>query len=321
MADVEKKALIFGVNGFVGPYLSQEFASHGYEVFGSDRSVGCDIDCVSSFMQADLLDADEVAKAVAAYSPSVIVNLAAISSVGQSWTAPQATMQVNVVGALSILEAACSQRIPPKVMLIGSSEEYAPSLDPLSETSALSASNPYGISKMAQERFAEIYSNRYGMSIYYVRAFNHTGIGQNSNFVLPSFCKQAAAIDVGGQPGAISVGNLEVVRDFSDVRDIVRAYRMILEEGSPSEVYNVGSGIGHSLADLLCCITNLSEQDIDVVVDPGKLRPSDNPVIVCNASKIEDSIGWKTEHLIEDTLAEMFEAYRAQYLLGPDEND
>lgn len=310
MAD-GKKVLIFGCGGFVGKYLTEEFTSNGYEVTGSDIRVPEWAD--DQFISCDLLSAEDVKAVISKVMPDIIVNLAAISSVGQSWKMPQLTISVNVNGSLNILQAVGScydNNNMPKVMFIGSSEEYAPASAPVSETSPLDSNSPYGISKMTQESFATLYGREFGIDVYLVRAFNHTGVGQADNFVLPSWCKQAAEIDKSGRPGVMNVGNLKVRRDFSDVRDIVRAYRLIVEKGQPGKAYNVGSGVAHSLEDMLKTIASLSSQEITINVDPARIRPTDTPVICCDNSLIRSELGWAPEHDIFDTLKEMYENYR-----------
>lgn len=299
--------LIFGAGGFVGNYLAKEFQAHGYHVYGSD--IADPAEPVCEFRRADLLHSDEVEHLIQELKPDCIVNLAAISSVGASWGIPQKTVEVNVIGALNILEAARKCEHQPKTMFIGSSEEYEQTGIPISEMTPLNANNPYGISKLAQERFADIYRQRYGMKIYCVRPFNHTGIGQRDNFVLPSFCKQVAQIEKSGKPGVISVGNLAAERDFSDVRDIVRAYRLIIESSDSSRIYNVGSGVAYSLEEILKHIVSFSTQEISVKVDPQRFRPIDTPVICCDNSSIQSEFGWKPEHDIFGTLHEMYEYY------------
>ena len=306
MAD---RVLIFGVNGFVGGWLTKEFADHGYEVVGSDVGEGSVHDGLSGYYSGDLLDADRVSEIVCETCPDAIVNLAAISSVGQSWKIPALTMQVNVVGTINILEAARAQQEPPKILLVGSSEEYAPSDKPLKETDPLDATNPYGISKVTQERIAELYGERYGLRIYRTRSFNHTGRGQNDKFVIPSWCKQAAEIEKTGKPGVIHVGNIDVVRDFSDVRDVVRAYRMILETGYAGEVYNVGSGKGRPLRELLDYVRGLANQNVEIACDSFLFRPSDNAYSVCSACSTRRRIGWMADIPIEQTLIELFNTY------------
>ena len=307
-----KKLLIFGISGFVGPYLAREFIENGYTVAGSDKAAGTALPDAVRFIEADLLDASAVESLVRKEQPDIIINLAAVSSVGASWSIPQTTISVNVIGALNILEAARKAAKQPKIMFIGSSEEYAESDRPIDERTPLNANNPYGVSKIAQERFAGIYRERYGMEIYCVRPFNHTGVGQRDSFVLPSFCRQAAEIEKSGMPGVIRVGNLNAERDFSDVRDIVRAYRMIIESGECERVFNVGSGKAHSLRELLDYIVSLSSQEIRVEIDPERFRPVDTPVICCDCENIRREIGWEPQYSIFDTLREMFLHYTNQ---------
>ena len=304
-----KKILIFGVSGFVGPYLAQEFMNEGYEVYGSDIMQSERLQSKVTFYQADLLDSDVIRHIIHQLSPDIIVNLAAVSSVGYSWKVPQQTIEVNIVGTLNILEAVKELSPMPKILLIGSSEEYDVSDKPINELTILRANNPYGISKVAQERFANIYKVQYGMQIYHVRAFNHTGVGQKDTFVLPSFCKQAAEIEKSGKPGVIKVGNLLARRDFGHVKDLMRAYRLIVESPYCDTVYNVGSGKAHSLREMLNYIISLCSQPIKVEVDPARVRPIDNPVICCDNSKIKAELGWEPQYNVFDALKEIFEYY------------
>ena len=304
-----KRALIFGVNGFVGAHLARELASRGYEVCGSDLKEGCALPEVGRYASCDLADSEGVAKVVADAKPDYIVNLAAISSVGQSWRMPALAMRVNVEGALNVMEAARALETMPRVLLVGSSEEYAPKDGPLNEGDPTVSNNPYGISKATQERFAALYAERYGLEVCLTRSFNHTGPGQNPNFVLPSWCKQAAAIERSGKPGKMTVGNLKVARDFSDVRDVVRAYRLILEGGRAGDAYNVGSGRALPLGELFQIVTGFCSQDIEVGIDPELIRPTDTPCICCDASKVRDELGWVPERNIEETLREIYEGF------------
>ena len=302
-----KKVLVFGIGGFVGSYLAQELQTHGYEVYGSDlhaKTIGN-----VSVTAADLLHAGSVDTVIRDIEPDVIINLAAISSVGQSWGMPQVTMQVNVIGALNILEAARKQQTKLKIMFIGSSEEYIVSEKPMSENTPLNSNNPYGISKITQERFAALYRGQYGLKVYCVRPFNHTGVGQRDSFVLPSFCKQVAEIEKSGRSGVIKVGNLAVRRDFSHVKDIVRAYRMILESKDDTQIYNVGSGKAYGLDELMEYITSLSNQKITVEIDPALVRPVDTPVICCDYSKVKRELGWEPKLTVFNALQELYKSY------------
>lgn len=304
-----KKVLIFGVGGFVGSYLSREFIEHGYTVIGTDKIKGFMLSSEVEFYESDLLETEAVERLVNKIQPDIIINLAAISSVGVSWSIPQTTMQVNVVGALNIMEAAKKSKKKPKILFVGSSEEYVISDGPMNEEVQLNASNPYGISKVTQEQFAKIYKEQYGLKIYCVRSFNHTGVGQRDTFVLPSFCKQVAEIDKSGKPGVMKVGNLKVKRDFSHVKDIVRAYRMVVESDNCGLVYNVGSGKAYSLDDMLQYIISLGGQEIKVEVDQSRFRPTDQPMICCDYNLIKKELGWEPQYTVFDALKEMFEHF------------
>lgn len=307
--NMKRSVLIFGISGFVGRYLADEFYTNGYEVCGSDLFRGEMLPEYVDFYECDLLDSERVSELITETKPTHIVNLAAVSSVGLSWKIPQKTVAVNVEGTLNILEAAKKCETFPKILLIGSSEEYEISDKPLSEASPLNANNPYGISKMMQEQFSEIYIKRFGMKIYRVRSFNHTGVGQPASFVIPSWCRQAAEISKSGRSGIIRVGNLDVRRDFTDVKDIVRAYRTVIESDSCEQVYNIGSGKAVLLRDMLDHIISLSEQPVEIQTDSELFRPADNPFICCDNSLIRRQLGWKTEYDIFDTVKEIFYSF------------
>lgn len=303
------RVLIFGAGGFVGSYLCKEFLNNGYKVSGTDKGEGSALPSEVDFYRNDLMQANEVEKLIGQIQPDIIVNLAAISSVGASWNMPQATMAINVIGALNIMEAARKSEQKPRILFVGSSEEYVISENPLDENTQLNANNPYGISKVTQEQFAKLYREQYGLKIYCVRPFNHTGIGQRDSFVLPSFCKQVAGIDKSGKDGKIQVGNLKVKRDFSHVKDVVRAYRMIVESDNCNQIYNIGSGNAYSLEDMLTYIIGLSNQHIVIEVDQNRIRPTDQPVICCDRSLIGKELGWEPQYNVYDALKEMYEYY------------
>lgn len=276
-----KRVLIFGASGFVGHYLIEEFFNNGYEVFGSDL-----IEEYSNphcyYKKCDILSADGVLKLIKDIRPSYIVNLAAISSVSLSWKIPQKTFSINTIGSINVLEAIKAIDCSIKVLIIGSSEEYKQKSTPLTTDDPLDSNNPYGISKIMQERIASLYSSKYGIRVIFTRSFNHTGPGQNPIFVIPSFCMQVAIIEKSGRPGTISVGNLSAVRDISDVRDVARIYRLLIEEFN-SGVFNVGSGKANSIGNMLKTIISFSQQRIKVVKDKKLYRPTDTPFI-CNGA-------------------------------------
>ncbi|MGM0113099.1 GDP-mannose 4,6-dehydratase [Enterococcus sp. DIV0187] len=303
------RILIFGIGGFVGKYLAKEFLDAGYTVIGSDLKEPTKLCKRVTFIKADIVNNQEVFEVINRAQPEMIINLAGISSVGSSWSIPQTTITVNVIGALNILEAVKRYKITSKIMFIGSSEEYKSKNEPMNEKTQLSANNPYGISKITQSNFISLYRDYYGMKIYEVRPFNHTGVGQKDTFVLPSFCKQVAEIEKNKNGGTINVGNLNIKRDFSHVKDIVRAYRLIIESDDYQVVYNVGSGKSYELNDLLNYIIKLSSQNIKIEIDPDRFRLTDTPIIQSDNSLIRSKLGWEPRNTVFDALKEIYEFY------------
>ena len=289
------KVVIVGASGFVGGYLARELEAAGHSTVKVDLP------------EVNLLDAKQVEALVESAKPDAVVNLAAISSVGASWKCPADTISVNVNGTINLLEAVRKHAPQAKTLLIGSAEEYAipEGNAPLKETDPLEASNPYGISKIAQENFAQLYRKKYGMKIVCTRSFNHTGVGQTATFALPSFVKQVAEIHKSGKPGKIFVGNLSAFRDFSDVEDVVHVYRMLLENENEYDTYNVGSGIAHKIEDLLKnVILKSTPVEIEIVVDPAKVRPVETPYLCADNSRIKKY--WRGTD-IKVTLQKMFD--------------
>lgn len=303
------RVLIFGACGFVGPWLAREFESNGWEVFCSDRLEKPKAGLPGEYHEANLLDADGVGRVVSQAAPDAVVNLAAISSVGQSWKAPAATVEVNVIGSLNVLEAAKALGTEPKVLLVGSSEEYEPSEGPLSEDGPVAANNPYGISKATVGGFADLYEAEGSVRVYRTRSFNHTGPGQAPGFVIPSWCKQVADFERAGHGGIMRVGNISVRRDISDVRDIVRGYRLLVESDCSGEVFNFGSGEATPLESILETVIGFSSQEIEHETDPALIRPTDQPWVQANISKAERELGWKPEIPLEQTLHDVYETF------------
>lgn len=294
------KVVIVGAAGFVGKYLTRELEAAGHSVVTADLP------------EVNLQNAAQVEALIEGAKPDAIVNLAAISSVGASWKCPADTISVNVNGTLNLLEAIRKHAPHAKTLLIGSAEEYAipEGNKALKETDPLEASNPYGISKIAQENFAQLYRKKYGMQIVCTRSFNHTGVGQTTTFALPSFVKQVAEIDKSGKPGKILVGNLSAWRDFSDVEDVVHVYRMLLENENEFDTYNVGSGIANRIEDLLKdVILKFTPAEIEIVVDPEKVRPVETPYLCADNTRVKKY--WKGTD-IRTTLKKMYDHFRAE---------
>ena len=301
------RVLILGAAGFVGPYLIKEFADHGYEVFASDIVPEFKHE-QAQYFQADITDLESIKALLVKSKPDYLVNLAAISSVGLSWKMPQKTFQINVIGAINVLEALVQNGfLGCKTLIVGSSEEYKQQDRPLNVDDPLDANNPYGVSKIAQEQMADIYASKYGLKIIKVRAFNHTGPGQKDTFVIPSFCKQVVKIEKSGKPGTIKVGNLSAIRDFSDVRDVVEVYRLLLENHSCG-VFNVGSGIAKPISDILGSALKMSAASIQVVVDKNLFRPIDTPFVCCG----KEGAMLTTQTPLSKIIESVLEYYREQ---------
>lgn len=271
-----------------------------------------------SFMGADvldldILDAEETRRLLQEVSPDYIFHLAAQSSTGLSWEKPELTIEINVIGALHVMDALRQLPKSTRMLLIGSGEEYGLVRTcevPIKEETILRPGNVYAISKATQTMLGALYANAYGLHIVCARSFNHIGPGQSCHFVVPDFCRQIADIERSLQPPIISVGNLEAVRDFTDVRDVVRAYLLLIEKGRAGEIYNVGSGNAVSIQHLLDLMLSFSPCSIKVERNEIKYRPVDVPVISADISKLQKDTGWSPEITLEESLRDALEAFR-----------
>jgi GDP-4-dehydro-6-deoxy-D-mannose reductase len=300
------KALITGVNGFVGKYLSKELIENGYEVIGTDLSG-------DNVQHVDFLDAQAVTRFISDIEPDYVFHLAGQASVGLSWNIPKETFEVNVCGTINLLQAAKECIKQPRLVIIGSSDQYGvvrPENCPIKETLVQNPLSPYAISKSAQEQIASSLAKAYGLEIVTTRSFNHIGPGQRKGFVVADFSSDIVKIESGKMEPVLHVGNLTAKRDFTDVRDIVRAYRLLAEQGTPGEVYNVGSGKAVSISEILSGLLALSKVEIKVMQDPKKMRPLDIPLIVCNFDKLSKDTGWEPSYPIDETLQEIIAYFR-----------
>lgn len=308
-----KRALIIGGGGFAGGYLIRELASAGYEVHATclpeEEICG---DC--AVYSLDIGDVPAIEGLLARVMPDVVFHLAAQSSVAVSWKKPALTAQVNVVGAVNVLEAVrLSQRPDTRLLLIGSGEEYGfipKDACPLSEEEKLRPGNIYAATKVCQEMIGQIYSRSYGMDIVMTRSFNHTGPGQSPTFVVSEICRQIAAAEQPGAPAELLIGNTDAKRDFTDVRDVVRAYRLLAEKGVSGRVYNVGRGSAAAISQILETALSMSQVQIAVIRDPKRLRASDIPIIEPDVSLIFADTGWSAQISIEETVRDTLEWWR-----------
>ena len=300
------RALVTGSQGFVGGYLRKELTEHGYEVTGLDVQAGDDT------LVVDLLDAQQVYHAVEKVNPDIVIHLAGQADVGRSWKIPQATVEINVVGTINLMEAIRKVNPAIRLVLVGSSDEYGnlgQAGTDVRETLETKPQTPYAVSKKAQEDMACVYVRAYGLNICMTRSFNHGGAGQKEGFIIPDFAAGIVRIER-GEADCLHVGNLTAKRDFTHVRDIVRAYRLIAEKGRPGEVYNVGSGMTYSAQEILDRMCAMAKCPVTVKIDPAKMRPSDTPVVCCNRDKLTQDTGWEPEYRIEHILQDTIEYYR-----------
>lgn len=307
------KALIIGGAGFVGGYLIRELADSGAEVHatclpGEKITAGCETHTL------DILDSNAAAELFDALLPDVVFHLAAQSSVSVSWKKPQLTAQVNVIGSINVLEALrAAKKEDIRLILIGSGEEYGyirSGACPLTEVEPLRPGNVYAATKACQGMLGAVYARAYKKDIITVRAFNHSGPGQSDTFVISDFCRQIAQAEQGVRAPEICVGNLSAMRDFTDVRDVVRAYRLIGEKGIGGSVYNVGRGRAVSIQYILDTALSMADIPIEVKQDPAKMRASDIPIIEPDISKLRGDTGWSPEISMEQTIADTLEYWR-----------
>lgn len=308
------KALIIGAAGFVGSYLIRHLKDdlHWDVAVTKMPQETISIPNIETY-DLDILEKDSIPSLLTSLRPDAILHLAAQSSVGLSWKNPALTIDVNIKGSIHVLDAIRTLDYTPRVLLIGSGEEYGhilPSESPIQESNVLRPGNIYAATKACQNMIGKIYADAYQMDIISVRAFNHVGPNQSPLFVVADFCKQVAQIENGLIPPVIHVGNLSVARDFSDVRDVVRAYGLLLKHGISGETYNVGSGHAITIEDILKKILLHSKVTIQVEVDETKLRPIDVPIIEADTRKLYNCTGWKPEITIDETIKDVLNYWR-----------
>jgi GDPmannose 4,6-dehydratase len=306
--DKKIKCLVTGISGFVGEYLTRFLLEKGYEIYGLDR-LGTPVEGVNVF-QADLLDREKIFQIITETKPDQIIHLAAQSSVAKSWENPDLTMQVNVEGTQILLDAVRHAKLNSRILVVTSAEIYGvPNEIPIKESHYLNPTSPYGKSRLEQERLIKDYKERFNMDIVISRSFPHTGPGQSKEFVCSSFAYQITMIEAGKQEPILLVGNLEAERDFMDVRDVVRAYYLLINSDT-NEVYNVCSGQGVKVSNILKILLSNSKVQIEVKQDPARIRPNDIPVLVGNNVKILEFTGWKPNISFEQTLIDILNYWR-----------
>ena len=313
------KALIIGASGFVGTYLVEEIR----------RSLFCEVITATSretdtlgigedkTVHLNILDRKQILDVLLSEKPDYIFHLAAQSSVALSWKNPKSTVDTNIIGAINLISAIKQSGYSPRVLIVGSGEESGRVKEtdiPIREKAVLAPCNVYAVKKVCQNIMASIYARAYGLQLVMTRSFNHIGPGQSPQFVVADFCSQAVKIEKGLQEPVFRVGNLSAKRDFTDVRDVVKAYCMLIQYGKPGETYNVGSGHAVAVQEILDIILSQTKAEVKVETDPSKLRPVDVPVIEADISKIYKDTGWKPEISPAQTITDIMQYWRNHIL-------
>lgn len=319
------RALITGFGGFVGPHLAAELrAEGGYELWGTvyqedeasqarAQAQGCRLRAI------DLRQPEAVLELLREARPDRIYHLAAQSSVAQSWREPWPTLEANVRMQLSLLEGLKALREagegPPagtRTLVVSSNEVYGAAATPTDEAAPLAPRNPYAVSKLAQELLADQCAQAWGLDLVRVRPFSHIGPGQDDRFVAAAFARQVVEAEMGLREPVVRVGDLSARRDFSDVRDIVRGYRLAVERGRAGRVYNLGRGEAVAVADLLQHFATRARRPVEIAVDPDRLRPADLPLTLCDASLAASELGWRPTITLTQTLDDVLDDWRAR---------
>ena len=299
------RVLVTGADGFVGRHLCRLLEENGDVVVPLTGAAG-----PSGEPPFDVRDRQGVAEAVSRARPDAIVHLAAVSSVVDSQHDPVATFEINTLGTVNLCQAARETAPNATLLLISSGEVYGPvpAGRAATEQWPVAPANPYATSKVAAELVALQFGRSYAMRVLIARPFTHIGRGQSPHFAISSFAKQIVALRGTPSRGALQVGNLEAVRDFSHVRDVVAAYRLLIDRGAAGETYNVSSGHARTVRSVLDELVALAGVDVEIRVDPARFRPADTPNLVGDSTKLR-ALGWVPRHGVRDALTDLLSEY------------
>ena len=289
--------LVTGAGGFAGGHLVELLRQRGPVTAWTRRTV-------------DLLDRTAVFEGITALQPAQVYHCAGSPHVASSWKDAATPLATNIIGTDHLLEALYAAGCRARVLIPGSATVYAPSDRPIREDDALRPASPYALSKLGQELLALRGAIEDGVDVVLTRSFNHIGPGQSAEFAISSFARQIAVIERGGSDPVLRVGNLDAERDFTDVRDVARAYVDLMDRGAPETIYNVSSGVGRSIRSMLDALRARARVDVRVELDPERLRPHDVPRLVGDHSRLREATGWEPRIPIEQTLDDLLEYWR-----------
>lgn len=317
---MSKKALITGITGFAGSHLAELLLKEGYLVYGTTRPRSkkeniAEIEDKLQLYDADLIDSHSISTVLSDVKPDYIFHLAAQAFVPTSWSSPATTMEANVTGTIHLFEAVRRAKISPVIQIACSSEEYGlvkKTEAPIAEDNPLRPLSTYAVSKIAMDYLGYQYFRSYGLKIIRTRGFNHTGPRQGDVYVCSTFAKQVALIEKGKHEPVLHVGNLTSYRDFTDVRDMVRAYLLAVHKCEPGEVYNICSGTAWQIQQVMDMLIKMSTKKITTRQDPARMRPSDVELLLGTYDKFRKKTGWKPLISIEQTLEDLLNYWRAR---------
>jgi GDP-4-dehydro-6-deoxy-D-mannose reductase len=300
------RVLVIGANGFVGPHVCRALQQAGDEVIALDGVGGAGPQAQAGTSVIDVRDGPAVTEAIGRARPDAIIHLAGVSSVAHSHDDPVGTFEVNTLGALNVCVAVKTSVPAARLLYVSSGEVYGavPDGAPATEQTVLAPSSPYAASKVAAESVCLQFARSYGLHVICARPYNHIGPGQSPTFAIPSFARQLMEARRAGRSATLLVGNLEPVRDFSHVLDVAAAYRLLLLRGLSGEVYNVCSGQGRSIRSMLDELVELVGLQVDIQIDPAKLRPVDLPFMIGDATKLR-ALGWAPRLTVRDALTDL----------------
>ncbi len=306
-----RRTLITGGTGFVGTHLVRLLNAEGTQIAvlasgdefpEPDRGV--------LFNRVDIRKADDVRAVVRDFRPTEIYHLAGVASIALSWQNPSLTFEVNVVGTYNLFEAGMGLATPPRILNVSTAQVYAPLASILTEASLVGPSNPYAASKAMSELLSVQYSKTQSGGIITARSFNHSGPGQRPDFVLSSIAKQFAEMSEAPREARLVVGNVDVIRDFTDVRDVVRGYAALVERARVGEVYNVCSGRGMRLGDIIAKFEHLSGIAVTAETDAARFRPGEVSTVVGDPTKMRTETGWAPQIPLDKTIRDLLDYWR-----------
>lgn len=314
---MDQIVFITGINGFAGSYLAEHLVAEGLEVTGLVRpeSAVDNLDRVKSDLElhrGDLLERERLTEILASVQPELVFHLAAFSNISASHSVPDRVLRNNIIGQSNLFESLRELELQPRVLVVGSCAEYGQKSgrSKLEETAPFAPRSPYAVSKVTQDVMGSRYYLSHDLPVVRVRPFNHTGPRRPAAYVFSSFARQLAEIEAGGRPPRLETGDLDVQRDYTDVRDVVRGYRLLLDQGAAGEVYNLCRGRAYRIGDLLDHLLSLCEKDVEVRRDPDRLRDNDLEYLAGDNSRLRAATGWQPEIEIEQTLADLLNYWR-----------